>query len=382
MGQYLERALGRVKGLVMPDPESSELVTILEEAAPIDQAKVAAIGEVLRYMGAFNDIVRSEIDGAPSKSRHGDIAASFDSIREEAKTFIEQWEDDEISLGERTRNFLVRMVRGSIPDRFDDIKETYQDVARDTREQLDHEENILRAYENFRYALKGAEERAFELRSMQEARYGEAQDAAAQAASTLEAYVQNETIDDAQRSRLELARDEAASTLLQEQSVLHLVRDVATQLGTGYDVGETVMAKLGQTHAVKKAVHRRMVLFFDTNEHVLTSLSAAYVAQLGLHESTATGEAYVEGMNKALEDLATTGTEIDERAREFAYGATYKVESVRQLVDAIVDYQTTTQSEIARLTRESDEAAAEIRKIVDDGKEAVRQSIRDYAARQ
>ena len=68
---------------------------------------------------------------------------------------------------------------------------------------------------------------AFELRSLQEVRYSVAKDAAAQAAAALEAYVGGESVDDAERSRRELDRDQSTSTLLREQSVLHLVRDVA-----------------------------------------------------------------------------------------------------------------------------------------------------------
>ncbi len=74
------------------------------------------------------------------------------------------------------------------------------------------------------------------------------------------------------KSRLELARDEAANKFEVEDRNYQLLKDITENLSVGYDVGDTLITKLKQTHDVKDRVYRRSVTFFTTNEHVFTIL--------------------------------------------------------------------------------------------------------------
>ena len=55
------------------------------------------------------------------------------------------------------------MTRGDIADRFDKIKDTYLDVQKDTKVQIEKEHLILEAYMDFRGAMKQSEVLALEV---------------------------------------------------------------------------------------------------------------------------------------------------------------------------------------------------------------------------
>ena len=138
-----------------------------------------------------------------------------------------------------------------------------------------------------------------------------------------------------ERSRLELARDETNQAYIREDRCYQLLKDVAENIAIGYDVGETLITKLRQTHDVKDQVYRRSVTFFTTNEHVITILGAVYTSQHGLHEATQATEALKEGVNKGIEDVAEMGRELERAALKAGYGSTVDPESVAKLVKAI-----------------------------------------------
>ena len=71
--------------------------------------------------------------------------------------------------------------------------------------------------------------------------------------------------DESERGRLELARDEARNAFQKEDRTYQLLKDISENLSIGYDVGETLVTKLKQTHDVKDQVYRRAVTFFTTN---------------------------------------------------------------------------------------------------------------------
>src|SRR3712207_9265753 len=57
----------------------------------------------------------------------------------------------------------MKVSRGDIADRFDEIKDIYVEVTRSTRDQIEREQKILDAYRDFRGALKQAEVLALEV---------------------------------------------------------------------------------------------------------------------------------------------------------------------------------------------------------------------------
>jgi hypothetical protein len=182
-----------------------------------------------------------------------------------------------------------------------------------------------------------------------------------------------------EKSKLELARDEATQKYEVEDRHYQLLKDVSENLKVGYDVGETLITKLKQTHDVKDRVFRRSVTFFTTNEHVFTILGTVYTSQHGLHEATQAQEAMKAGVNKGLEDVAELGRELEKAAIQAGYGTTIKAESVEKLVQAISDYQIESLNMIADLRKESEESSKAIRKVVEDGKKKYQETLARYA---
>ena len=138
------------------------------------------------------------------------------------------------------------------------------------------------------------------------------------------------------------------------------------------------MAKLRQTHDAKQQVYTRSVTFFSTNEHVFTAMAATYTSQMGLHESTQTLNAMKDGVNKSLETLSELGGTLENQALEAAHGPTIRAESLQKLVDAVVDYQTTSREKTRELREANSANVQEIERIVEDGKARALKAIQSY----
>src|SRR5690606_28085617 len=214
----------------------------------------------------FNQLVRDNVENIDIGNRYLAITQMFDSIRDDSKKLIAQLDDGKISFGERMSNLWMQLRRGTPSDRFEKIAALYRDVARATKEQLEKEQAIMNGYIDFRFALKEAEVVARELLAKQTEAWERAKAELARAQEALSAHQG----DAPTRSRLELARDEANHRFQQEDRTFQLLKDIAENLAIGYDVGETLITKLKQTHDVKDQVYRRSVTFFTTNEHVFT----------------------------------------------------------------------------------------------------------------
>jgi hypothetical protein len=233
------------------------------------------------------------------------------------------------------------------------------------------------AYIDFRFAVKEAEILSrelleFQVKNLEAAKnkLAKAHDAVAKAANA----------DESKQSRLELARDEAHRHFQNEDRNYQLIKDVAENLSIGYDVGETLITKLKQTHDVKDQVYRRSVTFFTTNEHVFTILSSVYTSQHGLHEASQATEALKKGANKGLEDVATLGHELERAALKAGYGSTIAASSVEKLVKSISDFQIDSLTMIADLRKQSEENSHEIRRVVEEGKQRYQETLAKYAA--
>lgn len=124
-----------------------------------------------------------------------------------------------------------------------------------------------------------------------------------------------------------------------------------------------------QTTSIKERVYQQSVSFFSTNEIVFTALSASITSLTGLSESTKTLEAMKDGMNKGIESIATSANKQLEEGLRAGYGSTIKADSLRALVEAIVNYQESSQQLITELRNESIDNAKEIDRIVEDGKQ-------------
>jgi hypothetical protein len=378
MRDYLDRALDTLKkfGANNTNTAPQELISLLENVRHIDEAKVIAIAEVIKHMSAFNALVRENVEQIQIGNRYLDITQMFDSVRDDSKRLIAQLDDGKISGTEKVSNWWMKMRRGTPSDRFEKIVEVYSDVAKDTKEALQREEAIMEGYIDFRFALKEAEVLARELLDT----HAPTLEAAKAGLGTAQAALDNfKGTDEGGKSQLELRRDEARQKYEDEDETYQLLKDIAENLEIGYDVGETLVSKLKQTHDVKERVFRRAVTFFTTNEHVFTILGTVYTSQHGLHEVTQATEAMKDGVNKGLEDVANLGRELERAALKAGYGSTINPESVQKLVDAISGFQIESLELIAQLRRESEESTKAIRKSVEEGKKKYQDTLARHA---
>ena len=366
MTNYLERAVTTLKnlGIAMPIAEAPVLA-LLEKTAKYDNVRITGIAATLQQSGTFNAALREQIQGMEIATRYANITEQFNSIRDDAQQMAEWMSDGKLDVSERLRLGWMKVRRGSIPDRFNDIRSTYLDVARSSNDQIEREGSILAAYKDFRMALKQAEVDAQEvLKTATSALEQRKQDLAA-ASTTVEGFAGDDL---AERSRLELVRDEALRSLQEEDASYQIIKDIADDLKTAYNTAELVFARLQQTHDVKERLYKRAVSFFATNEVVFTGLAASFTAMSGLGEATNTMEAMKVGMNKGLESLAKTGAQQLEAGMRSAYGSTLQVSSVKALADAVVDFQASSNRLIEELRAESTRTAQEIEAAAEDGK--------------
>lgn len=278
---------------------------------------------------------------------------------------VEWTADGKLDFRERMRMNWMKLRRGSIPDRFNDIRNKYHEVAASANDQIQRENAILEAYRDFRMALKAAEVQAQELLNTATTELDEKKATLQNANGAVEAVAGE---DAAERARLELARDEALRAVQNEDRSYQVVKDVADDLKTAYNTAELVFARLQQTHSVKERLYQRAVTFFATNEVVFTGLSASFTSMAGLSEATNTMEAMKAGMNKGLEDLAKTGGAQLEAGLRAGYGSTLQASSVKALADAVVDFQASTIRLVEELRRESTQTAQEIETATEDSK--------------
>ncbi len=376
--RYLDKALGALRdlGLSLPDAGSAEspMTGLLGKISALDEDRVALIARVLNQAATFNEVVREQIRGMQIGNRYETITTAFNSIRDDARDMVKQVEDGRISTFERLSNIWQKATRGDIADRFDKIRTTYVEVSRDTKEQIEREHAILNAYLDFRGAMKEAEVMALEVLKKAEAALAAAKAVADTASGTVEAASGGEAV---ARAKLELLRDEAVRLLQAEDARYQVAKDLSDNLTVSYNASDVVMARLTQTTSAKERVYQQSVSFFSTNDTVLTALTASFTGMHGLAESTKTLDAMKDGVNQSLEVLADIGGKVQEAAIRAGYGPTIRAESVKRLVDSVLNYQQRSHEIIAEMRRSATENSDEIRRTVEDGRRQMARLARD-----
>ena len=366
--QYLDKAMNGLRDLgLVPEGTSEEapIIALLNQITELDEDKVVAIARTLNQASLFNEVVREQVAAMNVGERYAEITQAFDSIRDDAQGMVKQIDDGKIDTWERLQNTWMKVSRGDIAARFDKIKDTYLEVARDSRDQIEREHLILEAYRDFRGAMKQSEVLALEVLKIAE---GKLEQAKADLESAMETVTSASVDDPAERARLELARDERLRDLQNEEKRYQIAKDLSDNLTVGYNTSEVVMTRLLQTTNAKERVYAQSVSFFGTNETVLTALTASFTGMWGLHESTETLNAMKEGINKSLDVLSEIGGKVQKAALEAGYGPTVRADAVKRLVDSIVNYQQQSTAIIAEMRTLSTKNAEEIRESVEDGK--------------
>ncbi|MET1411246.1 cell surface protein [Roseibium sp. HPY-6] len=365
--QYLDRALSTLRDIgITPESEADAPINaLLEQVSDLSPDKVLVISRTLSQASNFNEVVRTQVQQMDIGERYEEITEAFNSIRDDAKTLVDQLADGKISFTENMANKWRDMRRGTISDRFQDIRGTYKEVARATKDQIEREQTILEAYRDFRGALKQAEVTALELLNMATEQLNGKKLALETASNEVEAYTGE---DPAQKARLELSRDERLREMQDEEKRYQIAKDLSDNLTVGYNTSEVIMARLVQTTNAKERVYAQSVSFFSTNESVLTALNASFTGLQGLHESTETLNAMKDGINKSLETLAEIGDAVQKEALKAGYGPTVAAASVKKLVDSVVNFQVQSREIISEMRDMSTKNSEEIRNAVEEGK--------------
>jgi flagellar motor protein MotB len=368
--QYLDKATATLRDLgVMPAKvEDAPINALLQKITDLDQDRIAVIARTLGQASVFNEVVREQTQAMEIGERYRQIAEAFNSIRDDAKTMVDQIADAKIDLLERVTNVWMKISRGDIADRFDKIKANYLDVTRSTKDQIERESIILDAYRDFRGALKQAEVMALEVLRMAEKKLEAAKAELAKASEAVSAFKGTEP---AERAKLELIRDEHLRRTQDEEKRYQIAKDLSDNLTIGYNTSEVIMARLLQTTNAKERVYAQAVTFFSTNDSVLTALKASFTGIFGLHESTQTLEVMKEGMSKSLEVLAAIGDQVGEAAVRAGYGPTIRADAVKKLVDSVVTFQERSLEIVNEMRKLSTQNSAEIRDAVEDGKRRI-----------
>ncbi|MDP4858101.1 MAG: hypothetical protein NWR42_11875 [Desulfobacterales bacterium] len=365
--KYLDKAVNGLRdlGLMPAKPNEAPIMALIEQVSDLDEDKALAIARTLSHTTVFNEVVREQITQMRVGERYEKITDAFNSIRDDAKSMVDQLDDGKISTMERLQNLWMRFTRGDIPNRFRKIKDTYLDVTTDTKDQIERETKILESYKDFRVALKEAQVMAFQLLKKAEAEVEADKGRLESASKAVESYTGG---DREEIARLELDRDQRLRELQDEDKRYQIVKDLAENLSISYNTTEVVMARLAQSSEVKERVYSQAVSFFGTNETVFTALNASFTSLQGLHESTRTLDAMKEGVNQSLETIAEVGGKVQEDALRAGYGPTIKAESVKKLVDSVVNFQEKSKALIAEMRELATRNEQEISAAVENSK--------------
>jgi hypothetical protein len=377
--KYLDKALNSLRdlNLVPETTDEAPIIDLIDQISDLDQDKTLAIARTLNQASLFNEVVREQVSGMELGERYEKITNAFNSIRDDAKSMVEQVEDGKLDTFERIGNVWMKVTRGDIPARFEKIKKTYLDVADDSKDQIKREHLILDAYQDFRGALKESEILALEVLKKAGEQLEDAKSDLQASMQAIEAYQGN---DPAERAKLELARDEKMRAVQYHDRRYQIAKDLSDNLTVGYNSSEVIMARLLQTTSAKERVYQQAISFFGTNETVLTALTASFTGLFGLHESTQTVNAMKEGIGKSMEDLADIGGKVQEEALKAGYGPTIAAESVQKLVDSVVRFQENSTKIIDEMRTLSTQNAEEIRNAVEDGKQRLARLVEEGKA--
>ncbi len=377
--QYLDKAMGELRalGFAQEGGQPAPIVALLNQIADLDQDRVAAIARTLDQASHFNEVVREQVANMTIGERYKEITGAFDSIRDDAKSLVDQYADGKISTMERIGNVWMKMTRGDIAARFDKIRKVYLDVAGETRNQVERETRILEAYRDFRGAMKQSEVLALDVLKTAEGKLSAARQLLKGAVDKVAAFAGD---DAAARATLELDRDEALRALQKEEKRYQVAKDLSDNITIGYNTSEVIMTRLVQTTNAKERIYAQAVSFFGTNETVLTALTATFTGMHGLHESTQTVEAMKKGIDESLETLSEIGGKVQEAAVRAGYGPTVSAAAVKKLVESVVTFQERSQTIIAEMRKASTENSKEIREAVEDGKKRLAHLIETGAS--
>lgn len=359
MTNYLERAKAGLSsiGIHLTGPvETAPILSLLEKVQHYDKPKVIAIAATLQQSSSFHQTVREQLKGMDASALYQSITDDFESIRTDSTKMAAWIADGELNMLERLQTMFIKIRRGSIPDRFAAIQKHYLASVQIVGQEIKREEVIRDAYHSYQMAMKQAEISAQEVLQVATSAL-DARKATLQSCNdAVDAAIGSDAIE---LSTLELKRDEAVHALQQEDKSW-IAKDIAEDLKVGFNTSKVVMAHLEQVSVVKDRLHQRMISFFSGQEGVLTALSAAYTAKSGMTSASNALKSMKVGTEKSIEALAnSTNVEVRD-AIGIAYGPALDSSPVKQLAEAIVQFQSDMVGLIATARTNATKCALEI----------------------
>ena len=93
--RYLDKALNGLRdlGLLPQKPDEMPVITLINQISDLDEEKTIAIARTLSNTTIFNEVVREQITSMNVGQRYETITKAFDSIRDDAKSMVEQLVD-------------------------------------------------------------------------------------------------------------------------------------------------------------------------------------------------------------------------------------------------------------------------------------------------
>ena len=91
--QYLDKAMNGLHDLgLLPEAEGQEapIVALLNQISDLDEEWVVAISRTLNQASLFNDVVREQVQAMEIGARYEEITSAFNSIRDDAKSMVDQ----------------------------------------------------------------------------------------------------------------------------------------------------------------------------------------------------------------------------------------------------------------------------------------------------
>lgn len=338
---YLDRAVSALSAIgihITGQSEPVPILALLEKLKPYDEKKVVSIAATLQQSSAFHRVVREQQQGLDVGTLYQSITDNFTSIRTDSEKMATWMADGKLDLIERAQMAFMKITRGSIPERFDEIRKHYEASVKSVGRENEREEIIRDAYQDYHAAMLQCMVQAEEILVIATASLEEKRLALTSANAALEAA--QATGDGFQIAELELKGHEALRAFQAEDRAYQIAKDLAEDQKAGHTTTKVIMAHMQQVSGVKERLHSRMISFFTGQEGVLTALSAAFTARNGLASATNVLKAQKAGTEASIEALARTSDVQMRDAISMAYGPGIAANPVIELGAAILRLQT------------------------------------------
>lgn len=365
---FLDKAISGFTslGLSLPTQHETPVQNLLARISQFGTDEAMVIAMVLDRQQAFNQMARDQIAGMQIANRQEQVVSLFNSVVADANTQVKLIDSGRLSMAGKFKIWFMENRRGTFPERFDKIGKVYNSVSKDLGDQVEREEVILHAYQDYRFALKNSEVQAHVMLARAEAKLAETKQALEQSQAVVLAFPADG--DAVERSQLELNRDLKVSEHKEMDRSYQIAKDMADQLRVAYNASEFIFASIAQAKDLKARMYEQSVTFFATSDIVLTGLSVKFTQNHGMAEAAGTAQAMTDGIGKALDHLAEAGGKTMEAAVRAGYGPSIKADNLINFINKTVEWQQSQNNLISQARNDATVNAAKIADASEEGK--------------